>query len=256
MHYRLIIEYDGSDFHGWQVQTGARTVQATLEEALARLLGHPARAAAAGRTDAGVHASGQVVCFRSERELPLATVRRALNALTPYDLVVRAVDAVPDDFDARRAARRRRYAYRIWNRPEASPFWRRYAWHIPWALDLEAMRRGAAQIVGEHDFSSFRASGCDALHPVRRVLRSELERRDNLVVYSIEATAFLRHMVRNIIGTLVEIGSGRRSADVAALLAARDRTLAAATAPAHGLCLEEIRYDEPGRAEEHGPREA
>src|SRR4029453_7622404 len=98
---RLIIEYDGSDFHGWQVQTGARTVQATLEEALARLLGPPAPAAPAGRTDAGVHASGQVVCFRSERELPLATVRRALNALTPYDLVVRAVDAVPDDFDAR-----------------------------------------------------------------------------------------------------------------------------------------------------------
>jgi len=256
MHYRLIIEYDGSDFHGWQVQSGARTVQGTLEDALARLLGHPARAAAAGRTDAGVHASGQVVCFHSQRELPLATVRRALNALTPQDLAIRAVDAVPDDFDPRRAARRRRYVYRIWNRPELSPFWRRYAWHIPWTLDLEAMRRGAAPIVGEHDFTSFRASGCDALHPVRRVLRSDLERRGALVIYSIEATAFLRHMVRNIIGTLVELGSGRRSIDVARLLAARDRMLAAATAPAHGLCLEEICYDERERSDEGGTSDA
>ena len=177
------------------------------------------------------------------------------DALTPQDLAIRAVDAVRDDFDPRRAARRRRSCTESGTAP-LSPFWRRYAWHIPWTLDLEAMRRGASPIVGEHDFTSFRASGCDALHPVRRVLRSDLERRGALVIYSIEATAFLRHMVRNIIGTLVELGSGRRSIDVARLLAARDRMLAAATAPAHGLCLEEICYDERERSDEGGPSDA
>ena len=242
MQYRLIIEYDGTDFHGWQIQPGARTVQETLEDGLARLLGHPTRVAAAGRTDAGVHASGQVVCFGSERDIAAATLRRALNALTPPDLTVRSAELVPDDFDPRRAARSRRYAYCIWNRREPSPFWRRYAWHVRWALDLEAMQGAAAQLVGEHDFSSFRASGCEAAHPIRQVLCSELARRGDLLVYTIEANAFLRHMVRNIVGTLVEVGSARRLTDVAALLAARDRTMAAATAPALGLCLTEVCY--------------
>jgi tRNA pseudouridine38-40 synthase len=244
MHYRLIVEYDGTDFHGWQRQPEARTVQATLEEALARLCGEATAAVAAGRTDAGVHAAGQVVSFRCARTIPPDTLRRALNALTPPDLAVRAADVVPDDFNARRAARRRRYLYRIWNRREPSPFWRRYAWHIPWRLELEPMRAAASVLVGDHDFSSFRAAGCDAAHPVRRVLRSELERRGDLLVYEIEATAFLRHMVRAIVGTLVEIGSRRRSVDMAALLSARDRSRAAATAPAHGLCLAEIVYDD------------
>ena len=162
--------------------------------------------------------------------------------MAPDDLAVRAADLVAAEFDPRRAARCRRYVYRIWNRADASPFWRRYAWHVPWALDVEAMQHAAAQLVGEHDFSSFRAAGCDAVHAVRRVLSSGLERRSDLLVYEIEATAFLRHMVRNIVGTLVEIGSRRRAADLDPLLAARDRTLAAATAPPHGLCLAEIRY--------------
>lgn len=243
MQYRLIVEYDGTDFHGWQVQPGARTVQATLETAIERLLGQPARAAAAGRTDAGVHASGQVVCFQSDRSFEPGTLCRALNALTPVDLSVRAADIVADDFDPRRSARRRRYVYRLWNRREPSPFWRRYAWHVPWQLDDDAMRRAGQQLIGEHDFSTFRGAGCDALHPVRRVLRSELERRGALLLYTIEAHAFLRHMVRNIVGTLVEIGSARRDPDLASLLAARNRTLAAATAPALGLCLTEVSYE-------------
>lgn len=242
MQYRLVIEYDGSDFHGWQIQPDARTVQAVLEAALERLLGHPARAAAAGRTDAGVHASGQVVCFHSPRDLSATVVRRALNALTPADLVVRSADIVADDFDPRRAARRRSYRYRIWNRREASPFWRRHAWHVPQPLDVDAMAVAARALEGEHDFSSFRAAECDALHPVRRVLRSVVLRRDDLIIYDIEATAFLRHMVRNIVGTLVEVGHGRRDGDLGALLELRDRTRAAATAPALGLCLSAIVY--------------
>jgi tRNA pseudouridine38-40 synthase len=232
MHYRLLVEYDGTDFHGWQVQPDTRTVQGTLETALGRLLGVPTRVAAAGRTDAGVHATGQVVCFHSDRVL----------SLTPVDLSIAGVDTVADDFDPRRAACRRSYRYRIWTRAEPSPFWRRYAWHVPWALDLGAMRTAAAHLLGEHDFSSFRAAGCDAVHPVRRVFVSTVEHHRDLLSYEIEATAFLRHMVRNIVGTLVEVGQGRRSPDLCALVAARDRTLAAATAPALGLCLTAVRY--------------
>ncbi|MDX2168832.1 MAG: tRNA pseudouridine(38-40) synthase TruA [Deltaproteobacteria bacterium] len=242
MHYRLVVEYDGTDLHGWQLQPNARTVQGELEAAVAQLFGEPTRVTAAGRTDAGVHASGQVVSFHAERALSPDVVCRALNAHTAADVAVRQVDVVDDAFDPRRHARSRRYVYRIWNRRVPSPFWRRYAWHVPQPLDVAEMARAAAELLGEHDFSSFRAAGCDAAHPVRRVLRSIVEADGALLRYEIEATAFLRHMVRNIVGTLVEIGLGRRAADLTALLAARDRSLAAATAPAAGLCLVEVRY--------------
>ncbi len=242
MRYHLTVEYDGTDFHGWQVQAGARTVQGEIEAALARLVGSPVRVAAAGRTDAGVHAAGQVVAFSTSLAMAPDVVRRALNALTGADLAVSTVAYADDAFDPRRAARSRRYVYRIWNRRPASPFWRRFAWHVPAALDIEAMARAAPQLEGEHDFSSFRAAGCDAAHPVRRVLRSAVVVDGALLRYEIEATAFLRHMVRNIVGTLVEIGRRQRPADLHPLLAARDRTQAGATAPARGLCLEKVRY--------------
>jgi tRNA pseudouridine38-40 synthase len=171
------------------------------------------------------------------------TVSRALNALTPRDLAVRSVDTVPDDFDPRRSARRREYVYRIWNRRVPSPFWRRYAWHVARPLAVERMNAAAAFLKGEHDFTSFRAAGCDAATPVRRVTRSDIARRDDMVVYAIEGTAFLRHMVRNIVGTLVEVGWGAREVDeVRELLQLRDRARAAATAPAHGLCLVRVDY--------------
>jgi len=242
MQYRLIVEYDGTDFHGWQLQPEARTVQGELETAVMRLFGTHQRVTAAGRTDAGVHAAGQVVCFHAERDLPPPVVRRALNALTGKDLAIRAVDRVDDAFDPRRHAASRRYVYRIWNRRETSPFWRRYSWLVSRDLDVPAMQRAAGHLVGEHDFTSFQGSGCDAAHARRKVLRSELTIEGSLLNYEIEATAFLRHMVRNIIGTLVEVGLGQRAAELAPLLAARDRTLAGATAPAAGLCLVEVRY--------------
>ena len=243
MQFRLLIEYDGTDYQGWQIQPDGCTIQATVEHGLMRLLGHPARAVAAGRTDAGVHAAGQVVCFHTSRQLSADTVQRALNALTPADVAVRAVDVVPEGFDPRRAAKSRLYTYRIWNRPTGSPFWRRYAWHIARPLADEAMGSAAAVLVGEHDFTSFRAAGCDAAEPIRCVYRSHVERRADLMCYEIEATGFLRHMVRNIVGTLVEVGQRtRRGEDIEALLRARDRTLAGITAPAHGLCLMEIKY--------------
>ncbi len=245
MHFRLVIEYDGTDYQGWQLQPDQRTVQGTLEAALARLLQHPTRVAAAGRTDAGVHAAGQVVCFRTARELSAETVHRALNALTPDDLVIRAVDTVSDDFDPRRAAQSRVYVYRLWNRATASPFWRRYAWHVRRPLAVEAMAAAARAMLGEHDFSSFRAASCEAAHPVRVVRRSEVTRAGDLICYEIEANGFLHHMVRNLIGTLVEIGLGQRCPDdVSRLLAMRDRSLAGKTAPAHGLCLVRVRYED------------
>lgn len=242
MRYRLVVEYDGTDFHGWQLQPGARTVQGELEVAVERVFGAAVRVTAAGRTDAGVHAAGQVVAFSSERVMEPRIVRRALNANTGEDLAVCEVAWVRDDFDPRRHAASRRYVYRIWNRGEPSPFWRRYAWFVPRPLDLAAMQRAAGQLLGDHDFTSFQGAGCDAEHARRRVHGSALTAEGALLTYEIEATAFLRHMVRNIIGTLVEIGLGQREIELDGLLAARDRTRAGATAPARGLCLVEVRY--------------
>jgi tRNA pseudouridine38-40 synthase len=243
MRFKLVIEYDGTDYHGWQVQPNGATIQAVLEAAIARMLGEATRVVAAGRTDAGVHASGQVVSFSLQRAISADALMQGLNALTPRDIGIKAVEAVADDFDPRRTARSRVYVYRIWNARWMSPFWRRYTWHVPQPLDAECMRAAAAALVGEHDFSSFQAAGCDAAHPVRRVLRSEIEHTESLIVYTIEATAFLRHMVRNIVGTLVEVGRAERPVDdVARLLAARDRALAGPTAPACGLCLTRVSY--------------
>ena len=243
MRFKLTVEYDGTDYLGWQLQPQGPTVQGVLEAALARLAGEPVRVTASGRTDAGVHAAGQVVAVTLRRAWTPDRLQRALNALTPRDVSITGAETVSDDFDPRRAARSRVYEYRIWNGRWPSPFWRRYAWHVSRALDLDAMQACAQCLVGEHDFSAFRAAGCDAEHPVRRVLRSEWRRDGPQLVYTIEATAFLRHMVRNIVGTLVEVGTGARSAGgCAELLAARDRTLAGPTAPACGLCLTRVTY--------------
>ena len=247
MRYKLTIAYDGTAFHGWQLQPGRRTVQGALEEALLRLSGEQRRVHASGRTDAGVHADGQVVAFDLDRAWEPRRLLLALNSVTAGDVSVKAVDIVDDAFDPRRWATRRRYVYRIWNAAWDSPFLRRYAWRIGAPLDAEAMAAAAAHLLGEHDFTSFRAAGCDAETPVRRVFRSDLVRAAESIEYTIEATAFLRHMVRNVVGTLAEVGLGRRHADdLPALLAARDRKLAAPTAPPRGLSLVEVRYD--GRA--------
>jgi tRNA pseudouridine38-40 synthase len=245
MRFKFVLEYDGTDYHGWQVQPNGRTIQAVLQAAIAQMTGESTAVVAAGRTDAGVHASGQVISFSLQRIVPAETLLRGLNALTPRDICLRNVAVVSDDFDPRRAARSRLYVYRIWNARWLSPFWRRYAWHVPRQLNDDHMRAAVAHLIGEHDFSSFRAAGCEAKHPVRRVLRSELARSGDLLTYTIAANGFLRHMVRNVIGTLVEVGSGSRSADtLPQLLAARDRRQAGPTAPACGLCLTEVNYEQ------------
>lgn len=244
MRYRLTIAYDGTAFHGWQLQPDRRTVQGVLEAAVLQVTAETVRVAASGRTDAGVHAEGQVVAFDLAREWEPRRLQLALNAVTAGDVAVTAAAVAADGFDPRRWATHRRYVYRIWNAPWESPFWRRYAWRVGCQLDVDAMARAAATLAGEHDYTSFRAAGCDAETPVRRIYRSEIVHCGERIEYTVEATAFLRHMVRNIVGTLVEVGRGvRRAEDIAALIAARDRRLAAPTAPARGLRLEEVRYE-------------
>ncbi len=243
MNIKLTVEYDGTNYHGWQIQPRGETIQSVLEKAVSTFLGTPTRITGAGRTDAGVHALGQVANFSSAREFDRHRIQRGLNALTPDDITIKAVEIVPDSFDARRDGRSRIYEYRLLNRPAPSPFYLTTAWHVHDPLDTESMRDAIRCLEGEHDFSSFRAAGCDAAHPVRKVYRTSLDRRGDLLVFTIEATAFLRHMVRNVVGTFIEVGRGlRTSQSFTELLEARDRTKAGPTAPAHGLFLVEVKY--------------
>lgn len=243
MNIKLVVEYDGTRYHGWQTQPNLETVQETLERAVSTFLTTPTKITGSGRTDAGVHALGQVVNFHCEQDHTAHRIRRALNALTPPDITIKEVELVMDEFDARRDGRCRVYEYLILNRPTASPFYLNRALHVHDVLDVAAMQCAAGSLVGKHDFSSFRAAGCDALTPIREVYQVSLEQRGELLVFRIEATAFLRHMVRNIVGTLLELGRGARTAEnFSNLLASRDRTQAGSTAPPHGLYLVEVKY--------------
>jgi tRNA pseudouridine38-40 synthase len=243
VNIKLTVEYDGTDYCGWQIQPTGKTVQGVLEKAISTLVGRATRITGSGRTDAGVHALGQVANFLSDKKLEPYRVQRALNALTPEDVTIKAVEIVPDAFDARRQGRSRIYEYRILNRSSPSPFHLRYAWHVHDSLDLAAMRQAISCLHGEHDFSSFRGAGCDAAHPVRTVYATSIHRTGDVIVFTVEATAFLRHMVRNLVGTLVEVGRQQRSPQsFAALLDTRDRTQAGMKAPAHGLFLMQVKY--------------
>ncbi|MGE5217490.1 MAG: tRNA pseudouridine(38-40) synthase TruA [Chloroflexota bacterium] len=244
MNVKIIVEYDGTNYCGWQIQPNGESIQAVLERAVCTFLGKPTRVTGSGRTDAGVHALGQAANFFIDKEFDRHRFLRALNALTPIDITIKDAGIVPDSFDARRDGRSRVYEYFILNRSTPSPFNLNRAWHVHDALDIEAMREALPYLLGKHDFSSFRAAGCEAAHPVRKVYRTSLDQRGELLVYTIEATAFLRHMVRNIVGTLVEVGKGLRTPQsFRELLDARDRTQAGPTAPAYGLYLLEVKYD-------------
>ncbi|MHB8419438.1 MAG: tRNA pseudouridine(38-40) synthase TruA [Myxococcales bacterium] len=242
---RLTVAYDGSEFAGWQLQPRQRTVQGVLEGALEKLLGRAVRVTAAGRTDSGVHAQGQVVSLSlPSGQLPLTAFTKGLNGLLPDDLAVQDAAWAEPGFDARRAARGKLYRYRIQNRPLRSPLHRRTHWEIYRPLDLPAMAEAASSLVGEHDFAAFRASDCPAKTTVRRLDRVALTgETGGEIVLEVRGTAFLKHMVRNLAGTLADVGRRKlRPSDVPRLFAGRDRRAAGPTAPAHGLCLVEVYY--------------
>jgi len=244
VNVKLTVEYDGTNYHGWQVQTNCISIQAVLEQAVSTFVGAPTHVTGSGRTDAGVHALGQVANFFTDKDYHPYKILRGLNALTPRDITVKAVEIVDDSFDARRDGRSRLYEYLILNRSTPSPFYRHRAWHVHEPLDAEMMANAVECLIGEHDFSSFRAAHCDAPHPIRTIYQTRLDRRGELLVFTIEGTAFLRHMVRNIVGCLVYVGKGKYPPDwLREVLEGRDRKFAAPTFAPDGLYLRHITYD-------------
>lgn len=245
-NFRLVLAYDGTDFHGWQRQAGVRTVQAEVENVLRRLLRSPVDLAGASRTDAGVHARGQVASVRTAAPFPVERLRPALAARLPPDIALLHAAEVPLEFHARRAARSKLYRYRIFDGPArpAGLLAQRYTWHVRFPLDPDRMRAAAAAFVGRHDFAALAGAGCPRTTTVRTVSRVEIRRRAREIVIDVEGDGFLYHQVRNMVGTLVEVGRGHWDPQrVPEILAAGDRTLAGPTAPPQGLCLQWVRYD-------------
>ncbi len=254
---RLLLSYDGSGFHGWQVQPGLLTVQGCLTEALAQVTGERVLLYGSGRTDAGVHALGQVAHFQLSGRLPVENLQRALNAVLPATVRVLRAEDVPAGFHARGSARSKLYRYRLYRAPVCSPFLARYVYHFPYPLHLELMRQAAAAFLGEHDFKSFAAAsepdrrtrlrqgGEEERSTVRTIFRSEWLTTPEEWIYEVSGSGFLHHMVRNLVGFMIDVGRGQRHPrEVPLVLAARDRRRAGRTAPARGLCLVSVDYGE------------
>lgn len=240
----LVVQYDGTDYAGFQRQADRPTIQSELEAALAKVLGQATSLTAAGRTDAGVHALGQVVALETEVPIPVPSLVQALNDHLPLAINVLEGQEVPAAFHPRYSASGKLYSYRILNRPAGSPFICRYAWHVPEPqLEVERMQAAAQLLLGRHDFAAFRSAGGSAKNTVRHLFRFDVTRHGDLIEAHLEADGFLYQMVRNLMGTLVEVGSGRREPqEVADLLAGRDRTRVGPPAPARGLCLVRVFY--------------
>jgi tRNA pseudouridine38-40 synthase len=241
---KLTLAYDGTRYVGWQRQAAGESIQGTLEGVLARFEGAPVTLHGAGRTDAGVHALRQVASARVSFLLDAATLTRALNAQLPGDVRVVSVEDAAADFHARYSARSKTYRYQIRNTPTASPFERYWVWHVPDPLDVQAMNEAAGLVVGTHDFAAFRSVGTEVGSTVRTVSESSWRDSNGFLTYDVSGDGFLRHMVRALVGTFVEVGRGWRApADVGALLLGGTRAQAGATAPPHGLILAHVDYD-------------
>lgn len=241
---KLVLAYDGSLYHGWQRQTCDVTIQGVIEDKIQVMVGEPVRLIASGRTDAGVHAASQVCNFITRSKIRPSAILRGLNSLLPDDIVVRDAQYAPLDFHARYNAKSKTYEYRILNREDPDVFRRNYLWHIRTRLDQDKMAGCLSLLKGTHDFSSFRSSGSGNLNPVRSVTRAELHGpEDRLLRFVIEADGFLRHMVRNIVGTVVEVGLDRIPfSRFKGILESRDRRSAGIKAPPQGLFLMQVRY--------------
>lgn len=262
---RLLLEYDGTNFHGWQRQAGLPTIQGTLEEALTRITKQPVTLSGAGRTDAGVHAAGQVANFRSSLKLTESSWVKAINSLLPPDIVIRSAEYVPPEFHARYSAKSKVYQYTILTSERPSPFLRNYVWYVRQPLNIPSMQEASGYLIGTHDFSSFRASGCSAKSPVRTLDRLEIVHipsaeiagqgsvclaplnrlpcNATMILFTLEARSYLQHMVRNIVGTLNDVGRGRfKPSDVREILKKKDRRCAGAIAPPQGLVLARVNY--------------
>ncbi|MGB9698803.1 MAG: tRNA pseudouridine(38-40) synthase TruA [Thermodesulfobacteriota bacterium] len=242
---KLIIEYDGTNYHGWQMQPHVPTIQEEISKKISQMTGEQVTLLGAGRTDAGVHAWGQVACFKTNSQIPLEGFYRGLNSLLPPDIVIKAVEEVAENFHPQFSSRSKIYQYVILNQKFPSAIHRHFSWHIPFPLDVPTMQKAADCLIGRKDFSAFQAADDEPSHPVREILRAQWSVRAEVFLdFFIEADGFLKHMVRNIVGTLVDVGRGKISvADFQKIIEAKDRRRAGMTAPPQGLFLVAIKYD-------------
>ena len=241
--FKVTIEYDGTEFAGFQFQVGQRNVQEEIERAIGRLTGQEVRVAGAGRTDSGVHALGQVIGFRAETRIPLEKLGLALNSVLPRDIAAVKAEEVDEDFHARFSAQSRSYVYVILNREHRSAVFDRYAWYLSDDLNLAAMDSAARRLLGTHDLVAWANETRETKTTVREILRSQVRKRGPFVLVSMKANGFLRGMVRNVVGTLVEVGVGKRpSEDIDRITESGSRAEAGPSAPAHGLCLTRVGY--------------
>ncbi len=240
---KVVIAYDGTNYHGFQIQDNAITVQEKVQVALKELLKQEARIISASRTDSGVHARGHVFNFKLDSSIPTENLAIALNTVLPADIVALSAEEVAEDFHARYFAKGKKYSYQIYNDDFQLPFFRNYSYHIKDKLNLSAMRQAAKYLIGEHDFSSFRAAGCNAKTTIREIYQIKLKKQDCLVKIEVEGSGFLYNMVRIISGTLIEIGLAKKEvSEIKDILLAKDRLKAGFTAPAKGLFLEKVYY--------------
>lgn len=241
---KLVIEYDGTHYHGWQIQPNAVSIQETIEDRLKKIIQEEIRLIAAGRTDAGVHAIEQVANFSTKSRLDINNIQRGLNSLLPPDIAIKEISEAEQDFHARYSAKSKIYRYVILNRRFPSPLYRNFSWFIPFKLDIKEMKNAVQCLVGEHDFSSFKASGCNSHNPIREVYGISVDKdTKGFIIFEIEANAFLKQMVRNIVGTLTDVGKGKIGvSEFEEILRAKDRKKAGITAPPQGLFLAKIKY--------------
>ncbi len=241
---KLVLEYDGNAYHGWQRQKGEISIQGILEDKIGVITGKRAKLIASGRTDSGVHALHQVCNFLTKTNIDPGSLKKGLNALTPPDIFIKEAEYVPLSFHARYSAKSKTYEYRILNRREPNVFLRHYTWHVPQKLHMAKMRECLSALQGRHDFSSFRSTGSGISNPVRTMILAECHlSRNGIIRIVFEADGFLRHMVRNIVGTIVQVGSGKIEVEkFLEILQARDRQKAGPKAPAQGLFLSMVRY--------------